>query len=163
MLTMRWGTIVLCLCCVNVVQAAGDWPMWRYDAGHTAAAQGELPEKLEVAWIRAYSPREQVWDDPLNHDMMPYDRIFEPVVKDGRMFVNFNDADKVVALDVQTGDELWAFYADGPVRFPAVAWQDVVFFVSDDGYLYCLNASDGQLRWKFFGAAAGARRLATSV
>ena len=27
-----------------------------------------------------YSPREQVWDDPLNHDLMPYDRAFEPVV-----------------------------------------------------------------------------------
>ena len=136
--------------------------MWRYDAGHTAAGGEALPDNLQLTWTRVYSPREQVWDDPLNHDMMPYDRIFEPVVKDGRMFVNFNDADKVVALDVETGDELWAFYTGGPVRFPAVAWNDVVFFGSDDGYLYCVNAADGALRWKFFGAPARAKRLVTS-
>ena len=134
------------------VAYADDWPMWRFDAGHTAAGAGTLPDRMELSWTRVYSPREQVWDDPLNHDMMPYDRLFEPVVKDGRMFVNFNDADKVVALDVETGEELWSYYTDGPVRFPAVAWQDGVYFCSDDGYLYCVNARDGQLRWKHFGA-----------
>jgi outer membrane protein assembly factor BamB len=135
----------------------GDWPMWRYDAGHTAASPDDLPNDLALSWTRVYAPRTQVWDDPLNHDMMPYDRLFEPVVKDGRMFVNFNDSDKVVALDVESGEELWTFYTDGPVRFPAVAWNDAVLFGSDDGYLYCVNASDGGLRWKFCGAP-GARK-----
>ena len=106
---------------------ADDWPMWRFDAGHTASGSGSLPDDLTPSWERVYSPRIQVWDDPLNHDLMQYDRIFEPVVKDGRMFVNFNDADKLVALDTETGEELWAFYTDGPVRFPAAAWNESVF------------------------------------
>ena len=63
--------------------AGGDWPQWRYDAGHTAASPDALPGELHLQWTRQYSPREPVWDDPLNRDMMPYDRNFEPVVARG--------------------------------------------------------------------------------
>jgi hypothetical protein len=48
-----------------------DWPMWRCDAGHTAASSHELPPTLQLDWSRKYSPRVPVWDDPLNQDMMP--------------------------------------------------------------------------------------------
>lgn len=146
---------------------AGDWPTWRYDAGHTAVSPHELPEVLYLQWVRHYSPREPVWDNPLNRDLMPYDRIFEPVIADGRMFLSFNDADKVVALDVRDGSESWTFYAEGPVRFSPVAYKDVVLFASDDGYLYCVGASDGELRWRFRGGPSerkvlGNRRVISS-
>jgi outer membrane protein assembly factor BamB len=130
---------------------AADWPMWRFDASRTASSPENLSSELHLQWTRQYSPRTQVWDDPLNHDLMQYDRVFEPVVMGERMFVGFNDADKVVALDTGTGQELWAFYTDGPVRFPPVAWQNKVYFSSDDGYLYCVTAEDGRLKWKFRG------------
>ena len=90
---------------------------------------------------------------------MPYDRVFEPVVKDGRLFMGFNDVDKVVALNLKTGDELWTFYTDGPVRFSPVAWKDRLIFVSDDGYLYCVNATDGGLIWKVRGGPTGRKLL----
>ncbi|MCX6907541.1 MAG: PQQ-binding-like beta-propeller repeat protein, partial [Verrucomicrobia bacterium] len=38
---------------------------------------------------------------------------------------------------------------DGPVRFAPVAWQDKVYFASDDGFLYCVSAGDGRLLWRF--------------
>ena len=162
-----------CLCvsiCLGFTAApvvGGDWPQWRYDAGHTAASPEALPDELQLQWTRQYAPREPVWDDTLNRDMMPYDRIFEPVVADGRMFVSFNDADKVVALDVEDGRELWACYADGPVRFPPVVFEDSVLFTSDDGYLYCVGAADGALRWRFLGGPSerkviGNQRLISS-
>jgi len=130
---------------------AADWPMWRFDAARSAASPEGLPAKLYLEWERQYTPRTPAWEDPLNRDLMPYDRVFEPVVMGKRLFAGFNDADKMVALDTESGEELWAFYADGPVRFPAVAWEDRLFFVSDDGFLYCLNAADGALEWKFRG------------
>jgi len=141
--------------------------MWRYDAGHTAASPHELPEELHLQWIRTYSPREPVWDNPLNRDMMRFDRVFEPVIADGKMFLSFNDADRVVALDVQDASEIWTFYAEGPVRFSPVVYEDAVLFSSDDGYLYCVGAADGELRWRFRGGpserkALGNRRVISS-
>ena len=37
-------------------------------------------ENMDLLWIRQYTPREPVWDDPLNRDLMQYDQIFEPIV-----------------------------------------------------------------------------------
>jgi outer membrane protein assembly factor BamB len=136
-----------------------DWPMWRHDAGHTAASRHELPPSLHLAWSRQYAPRVPVWDDPLNRDMMPYDTLLEPVVAQGRMFVGFNDQDKLVAFDARSGEEQWSFYADGPVRFSPVVFAGKVYFTSDDGCLYCLAAADGRLQWRFRGAPAGQKAI----
>ncbi|MBN1348847.1 PQQ-binding-like beta-propeller repeat protein [candidate division KSB1 bacterium] len=129
-----------------------DWQMWRHDAARSAASPEELPAALHLLWSRQYPQREPVWDDPLNCDLMPYDRVFEPIVLGETMFIGFNDCDKVVAIDTETGAEKWSFYADGPVRLPLAGWQDRIFFTSDDGYLYCLAARNGRLLWKFNGA-----------
>lgn len=138
---------------------AGDWPMWRFDSGHTASSDEILPAEFHLEWEREYTPRVQVWDDPLNHDLMTYDRIFEPVVLGERMFIGFNDSDKVVALDLNTGEELWTFYTDGPVRLPAVADQGRVYFVSDDGSLYCVDAETGKQIWSFCGVPSSRKAL----
>ncbi|MDG2127799.1 MAG: PQQ-binding-like beta-propeller repeat protein [Fuerstiella sp.] len=142
-----------------VVQADDDWPMWRYDTGHTASSANQLPDQLHLRWTRDFGRREPVWDDPLNHDLMPYDRVFEPVVKDGRVFIGFNDSDKVVALSLDDGSEIWTYYTDGPVRFPPVAWKDRVICVSDDGFLHCVGAADGRLIWKVRGGPSGIKVL----
>ena len=130
---------------------AADWPMWRYDAEHRAASPENLPDDLQHHWTLKLSSREQVWDDPLNHDLMPYDRVFEPIVLGTRMFVTFNDSDKVVAYNTADGSESWSFYTDGPVRLPPVGHKSNVYITSDDGFLYCLEAETGRLRWKFSG------------
>lgn len=152
---------------LSITASAADWPMWRFDAGRTASSPEQLPAKLQLEWERVYSPREQVWDDPLNHDLMPYDRVFEPVVLGNTMFIGFNDRDKVVALDLNTGEELWSFFTGGPVRLPPVGWQGKVYITSDDGHLYCVNAENGAKLWSFSGApserkALGNRRLTSA-
>ena len=86
---------------------AQDWPMWRYNAYRSGSSPHELDNNLQPAWHRKYVPRQQVWDDPLNHDLMPYDKVLEPIIMDGCMFFGFNDRDKVVALDIETGSQLW--------------------------------------------------------
>ncbi len=126
--------------------------MWRYDSYRSAASPAALPDgPLELLWRNVGSPRVQAWDDPLNLDLMTYDRIFEPVVMDGRVFVPYNDQDKVEAVDANTGQTLWTFFSDAPVRLPPVAGNGRVYFCSDDGKLYCVNATTGKLEWHFFG------------
>lgn len=139
--------------------AAADWPMWRHDAGRTAASGEELPSTLHLEWERRYPPRQQAWDDPLNNDLMTYDKVFEPVVLGDRIFIGFNDSDKVVALDLFTGRELWAFQTGGPVRLAPVAWMGKVYFTSDDGFLYCVSAADGRQIWSFRGGPSARKAL----
>ncbi|MCA9183161.1 MAG: PQQ-binding-like beta-propeller repeat protein [Planctomycetales bacterium] len=136
----------------QAVSASEDWPMWRSDAQRSAASTNQVADSLQPLWQREFSQRQPAWDDPLNLDLMTYDRIFEPIVLDGRMFVGFNDRDKLMALDASTGRELWSFFTEAPVRLPPVGWQNRIYFCSDDGFLYCVNAEDGTLEWKFSGA-----------
>ena len=123
---MRILILTVVLAFTNVILAA-DWPTWRGDAGRTASSAEVLPESMNLQWILTFSERERVWDDPLNHDLMSYDRLLEPVVAGNLMFVSFGDTDKVVAYDLETGIERWSYYTDGPVRFSPVAWQEIVF------------------------------------
>ena len=125
-----------------------DWPMWRYDYNRSGCSPEQLSEELYLQWQVNYSPREPVWDDPLNRDLMKFDRIFEPVVAGNKLFIGFNDQDKVVAIDVDTGRELWSFYADGPVRLPLAFNKGKLYFTGDDGYCYCLDSESGILVWK---------------
>ena len=146
---------------------ADDWPMWRCNAQRTAATASDLPDEFAVLWQKNLQPRNQAWDDPLNLDLMSYDRVFEPVVAGNRLFLSFNDRDKVSAFDTDTGTELWSAYADAPVRLPPVATANGVFFCSDDGFLYCVDPATGKLRWKFDGApnrqqAIGNRRVTSA-
>ena len=115
---------------------ADDWPMWRFDATRSAASTNALPDQFNLIWKRKFTPRQQAWDDPLNLDLMPYDRQFEPIVMDGRLLMGFNDQNKLVAFDADTGAEIWTAYAEAPVRLPPAGWKDRVFFCSDDGFLY---------------------------
>jgi len=135
-----------------------DWPMWRYDHNRSASTPEQLADKLYLQWQVQYSPRVPVWDDPLNQNLMQFDRIFEPIVAGNKLFLGFNDQDKVVALDLNTGEELWHYYADGPVRLPLASANGRLFFTSDDGYCYCLNAENGILMWKVL-LAPGSNKL----
>lgn len=136
-----------------------EWPTWRFNYNRSACTPEQLAGKLYLQWQVQYSPRIPVWDDPLNQNLMQFDRIFEPVVSNKKMFIGFNDQDKVVALDINDGRELWHFYADGPVRFPLSVYNDKVYLISDDGYCYCLDANSGSLVWKRLLAPAANKLL----
>jgi outer membrane protein assembly factor BamB len=145
-------TLIAAMCLLTVRVWAGDWPQFRYDASRTAASPLELPEPLQLRWMRKLpSPR-----PAFPHELrLAYDASYEPVVSGGTMFVPSMVDDSVTALDTATGEPRWQFFAEGPVRFAPVAWEGKIYFVSDDGYLYCLDANDGTLRWRFRGLPEG--------
>ena len=128
---------------------AADWPQWRCNAGRTAATPEELPAELHVQWWRQLPPPRAAW--PQSQEKLQFDASYEPVVMGKTIFVPSMVSDSLTAYDTDTGDERWRFYADGPVRFAPVAYRGNVYFVSDDGSLYCLKSDDGSLVWKFRG------------
>ena len=153
----RWrvGLIVLALFASGPATAA-DWPMWRYDANRSAASPQELPAKLHLQWQRSYPPQRPAWPD---QPSMPFDSAYEPVVLGHTLYLGSSRIDSVTAIDTRNGEEKWRFYAEGPIRFAPLAWEGKVYFVSDDGHLYCVDAENGSLIWKFRGGPSDRKML----
>jgi hypothetical protein len=121
--------------------------MWRCDAGRTGTSPQSVPEQLHLVWTLKLPPLVPAfWQQ--RQERLGFDAGYEPVVLGKRMFIGSNRNDSVIALDTETGNELWRFFADGPIRFAPVAWEDKLYVGSDDGQLYCLGAADGRVAWK---------------
>ncbi|MEE8451105.1 MAG: PQQ-binding-like beta-propeller repeat protein [Thermoguttaceae bacterium] len=136
------------LCIGRSAAPAADWPQWRCDAGRTAASSEELPAELHMQWVRNLSAPQPAWP---RYPRLCFDASYEPVASGKTLFVPSMVTDSVTALDTDTGAVRWRFFADGPVRMAPIASQGKVWFVSDDGYLYCVGAARGELLWKFRG------------
>jgi len=131
---------------------ASDWPTWRHDANRSAATSDDLPETLRPVWERDLGRPNPAWP---NENRLHFDMCYEPIVAGRSLFVASNRNDKIYALDSRTGREKWSFFAGGPIRFAPAAWDQYVYFVCDDGFLYCLDAEDGKLNWKVRGGPPG--------
>jgi outer membrane protein assembly factor BamB len=143
--------MLVCAACVSPAFAA-DWPMWRCDASRTGATEEELPAELHLQWTRQYPVFESTWT------IEGSELVYSPIVLGRTMFVGSPANDSLTAIDVETGEEKWRFYTEGPVRLAAAGWKKRVFVTCDDGFLYCVNAGDGKLIWKYRGAP-GKRRV----
>lgn len=133
---------------VPLAASGGDWPAWRFDAERSAASPHDLPRELRLAWSRKLPRLKPAWPD---QPKMQFDAAHEPIVMGQRLFIGSPHDGSVTAYDTRSGSETWRYFANGSVRFAPLAWQDKLYFVCDDGYLYCLSASDGSLVWRFRG------------
>ncbi len=141
--------------------AEPDWPMWGYDAQRSFRAPVDhLPETLHLQWTRELAPPRRAWPPQMDdRDNLEFDVSYSPVVLGDTLFVNSMTSDRLTAYDLETGAERWRYYADGPVRLAPAAWDGKVYFVSDDGRLYCLDAETGTKRWAFNAAPTDHRVL----
>ncbi len=144
----RSRALILAICLLARPLSAGDWPQFRHDASRTAATDHALPAELELRWTRTMPAPRPAFPQEYR---LAYDASYEPVVLGKTLFVPSMVTDSVTALDTDTGQVRWRYIAGGPVRLAPVAWEDNLYFSSDDGYLYCLDAGDGSLRWRFRG------------
>jgi len=168
---------LLCGAPVQDVQTTGDdqrelrgWPTVGRDARRGGATPEQLALPLTQHWVhRARHRPAPSWGAPAGGShwqqltnlapRVTFDRAEHPVALDGRVFLASSSDDQVRCLDLATGAELWRFLAGGPVRLAPALTRDGVFFGSDDGNLYRLDARDGSLVWKVR-AAPGPRLVA---
>ena len=148
---MKMNKRSLCVLAVSVCASAlaADWPMWRHDANRSAASSQSLPDGLHLRWVRKLPAVQLTWPhEPRLH----FDASHEPVVMGKTLFLGSANDGSVTAFDTDSGRQRWKFYTESPVRFAPVAWRGKVYVGSDDGHLYCLDASDGSPLWKVRGA-----------
>jgi len=117
------------------LRPSDDWPMYRHDARRTGAADTTVPD----------SPKQR-WEVGLRAPITP------PVVAQGRLLVAEKDTHTVQALDARSGRRLWQFTAGGRIDSPPTIHGPLALFGSADGWVYCLNVSDGTEVWRFLAA-----------
>ncbi len=119
-----------------------DWPTYRHDASRSGRTPCKVPVDLK-----------QSWKTDLGGHLTAL------TIAGGRCFVA-GDAHAVHALDAETGKPLWTFTAGGRVDSPPTIADGRTVFGCRNGYVYCLQAADGRLVWRFRAAPKDQRTVA---
>ncbi len=127
----------------NSATATDDWPTFRHDPERSGHTDGEISAKLKTSWQTDVGST-----------------LTAVTVAGGKLFVADRDRHVVHALDAATGKPAWEFVGGGRVDSPPTYAEGTVLFGSRDGFVYCLDATDGQLIWRHRAAPADRRLLA---
>ncbi len=131
--------------------SASDWPAYRHDLARSGVTRDRLAGLLHSQWIYQAAQRPRpAWAEPGRElNRLAFDYVYQPVAGDGLVFFGSSADHRIHALDLATGAPKWSFCTEGPVRFAPTMAHGRLFVGSDDGYVYCLGATDGKLIWKF--------------
>lgn len=139
------------------VVSAGNWPAHRHDAGRSGYTSEPLPDSLTLQWsYQTQHPPRTAWP---RSQRMTFDRAAQPIVANGRLFFGNSVTGTIHALNAATGVQEWSFPTRAPVRFAPTWHRGKIYAASDDGFLYCLNETDGKLIWKKRGGPGDAMAL----
>jgi outer membrane protein assembly factor BamB len=127
-----------------------NWPQYRNDAGRTGYTPQQLSGNLGPRWIYHFGPVDKSWTG--THTRMTFDHAHQPVISGKMLYIGNSNDNKIYALNRKSGEIVWTYYTDGPVRFAPAIYEDRLYVVSDDGFIYCLSAKSGELIWRKYGA-----------
>ncbi len=135
---------------------AGDWPTYLHDNARLGATSESLtlplspvwtaepPELLQKAWT---GPEGRVIEGQQLEARMTFDDAFHVAVVGGRLYYGSSVDHQLRCVDLVTGETIWSFFTGGPIRLAPTVFEEKVYFGSDDGQAYCLQAKDGALVW----------------
>ncbi len=156
--------IILILSLLSGMTLASDWPSYQHDNRRSGITADQLnAANLTQSWVFTAKSRPQpAWFGKMERDSYAkktfqadtydYDKAFNIIAANGKVFVASSSENACVALDDTTGTELWRAPAISAVRVAPAYDNGKVYFGSDDGYAYCVSATDGSLVWKYHGA-----------
>jgi outer membrane protein assembly factor BamB len=80
---------------------------------------------------------------------MHNDNAYHVVMAGKNAYFGSSVTNKVYSVDMAKGEIRWEFFTEGPVRFAPAVYRGKVYAGSDDGCMYCIDAEDGSLVWKY--------------
>jgi len=80
------------------------------------------------------------------------DDLAPPIVVGDHLYLPLTDTHMLMAISTASGKRQWDFTAGARIDSPPTYYRGMLVFGSADGSVYCLNAEDGQLAWRFHAA-----------
>lgn len=154
---------------LGVVGLGGDWTDYLGNRARTGFQSNSLAPELTLAWTYQSSAKpEKAWSGsrttPIEgHIMLPrvtFDAAPQMLMVDGHVYFGSTVDHRLYCRDEKTGKEIWSFFTEGPIRLAPSYAFGCVYFGSDDGWVYCLEARSGALVWKYQVAPKDDRLLA---
>jgi outer membrane protein assembly factor BamB len=149
--------IIAILSLVTQTSQATDWTNYLAGNDRAGATSATLNNQLSLAWTYHSQAKPELAFSPPRatpiegHVMLPrvnFDASPQLIVVDNRVYFGSTVDHRLHCRDAITGKPLWSFYCDGPIRLAPTYAHGNIYFGADDGVVYCLNALDGQLKWK---------------
>lgn len=127
----------------TVDDACGDdWPTYRYAINRSGYSKNEPGSSLDTNWTTDLGTQAT-----------------QPIIVGDRVFVSTPETNSIHALDAASGKVQWTFTSGGKSDTPPTWYKGRLLFGSTDGYVYCLNAEDGKLAWRFRAAPLDRRMV----
>ena len=120
----------------------GDWPTFRYSNDRRGYNKVNAGVDIEPNW---------------ELDMGTV--ATQPIAVGDRLYVATPANNGVHAVDARKGTKVWSFTAGGRCDTPPTYHKGRLLFGATDGYVYCLNAADGALAWRFRAAPLDRRQV----
>ncbi len=162
--------------CLLASESPGAWPTFRRSPTRNAVCEESgFERRPRLVWRHqpAFGPQTAwhgpaKWDAYANlsglHSMRGYDQAFYVIAADvsesddggdPSLFYASSAEHCVRRLDAATGEVLWTYFVDAPVRITPTLDGNRLYFAADDGCVYCLAARSGELVWKFTARSDG--------
>ncbi len=152
------ASVLLCLA-VDAIHAE-DWPTYRHDNRRSGVSGEQLKTALREAWVyKSPLPPQTAWSGPAKWDAYSGNkglqsmRNFDPAVfvtSVGQDVYFGSSVDNAVhCLNAVTGKERWVFFTEAPVRLPPTVAGGKLYFGSDDGHAYCIDAGTSSPIWRY--------------
>lgn len=156
--SFRFNLLILMGLLFTMASAAeADWPAYRHDKARSGYTSESLAAPLRLQWVytSAHPPR-PAWSGPAERaregfkqrHRVIFDDAFQVAAVEGSVYFGSSSDNKVYAFDAESGRERWSFYTGGPVRLSPTVHKGRVLVGSDDGFVYCLKANNGEVVWK---------------
>ena len=121
-----------------------DWPMFRATPARGNSCPASPGDKPVKAW------EVRLGLGTKSYGVMSGERtgLTQPVSAYGLVIVSDMDAERIVAVNAADGKPRWSFHVGSRVDFSPTLYNGLCLFAARNGWVYCLDARQGELIWK---------------